>query len=366
MRRALEKTKPKSPGQGDSAASPLFVTLARGGDFALSCPGRWFHKASLPKGLVALLVVVLWSAAPALAKPKRETPVQPAPQSTPAKPKIIPGADPGGGAVALIGAGENYTLPAIANRLARDGEGDIIGLDFVDRDNRPFDPGPELAPSPFGVSPMGTTLASVLLREAPRGRLVPVRLRLGDPRHFGGAAAFVAATPARIALVAFTTPNRVDWEPFLQAASAAPNVLFVLPAGDDDLELDEKPRFPASLGLANAIVVTATQAEGRMLPMANRGARSIDVAVPAERLQALAQNGAAVAVSGSVYAAARIAGLAARLLEANARLSVGELKGRILAAAVPMPHDPRTGVAAPRTRHGWIANPEAVPLATKP
>ena len=41
--------------------------------------------------------------------------------------------------------GIDYTLPQIAQRLARDGEGELIGLDLVDNDNRPFSGGRDRA-----------------------------------------------------------------------------------------------------------------------------------------------------------------------------------------------------------------------------
>src|SRR5262245_39161047 len=54
------------------------------------------------------------------------------------KPPLPAGRDPGGVAIAFIGTGIDYTLPLIAQRLARDGEGELIGWDVVDNDNRPF------------------------------------------------------------------------------------------------------------------------------------------------------------------------------------------------------------------------------------
>ena len=289
-------------------------------------------------------------------------------QGTPAKPRIIPGSDPGGVAVALIGSGVNYTLPVIASRLARDGEGDIIGLDFVDRDNRPYDTGPDLAPAPDGGSPTGTTPASVILAEAPRARLVPVRLRLGEPRHLGGAMVFVASTPARVLVVAFSTANRADWEPFAQIAStppAASKVLIVLSAGDTAVDLDKQPAYPAGLGLANALVVTAADQNGRLLSDGAFGAVTVDLAVPARAHPALARDGTAIEASGSMIATARVAAIAARILDADPKLSVAQLKARILAAATPMPL-PLSGEPIPRTRSGWIANPEAIGYKIKP
>ena len=56
-----------------------------------------------------------------------------------AKPSVPSGRDPGGVAIALIGTGIDYTLPLLARRLARDGEGELIGWDLEDKDRKPFD-----------------------------------------------------------------------------------------------------------------------------------------------------------------------------------------------------------------------------------
>lgn len=305
--------------------------------------------------VIAGAVVLCGFVAPeiASAQAKKDKAPQATAQPSSAKPKIPAGSDPGGVAVAIIGSGVNYTLPQISSRLARDGEGDIIGLDFIDRDNRPFDvAGPDATPD--GIRPHGTTLASVLLADAPKARLVPVRIGMGEPRQFGGAVAFVASTPARIALVAFSSSNRADWEPFEQAAKAAPNVLFVLPAGDNGQDLDTAPLYPANLGLVNAIVVTAAEAgwDGN-LPAVNAGGTTVDIEItPAARIKALAANGVEVTVGGSGYAAARVAALAANFQHGISIMSAAELKAKIIAQVKrPEPNN------APRTRHGTIAYP---------
>lgn len=331
-------------------------------------------NVSCALAIVAGLLIGLYGALPAAAQTKRAPVPQPAPQVLPQKPKIIPGGDPGGVAVAIIGTGVNYTLPAIANRLARDGEGDIIGLDMLDGDNRPFERDPVIyrdwgagiigGPA-TGVRPWGTTLVSVLLAKAPRARLVPVRLPHQSPQ-LGGAVAFVAATPARVALLGL--PDGAGYEGIVlqQVGTLAPQVLFVIAAGDHGLNLDEKPPWPSGLGFANAIVVTALNAEGRMLPKANTGTKTIDVAVLAENVAGLTFEGVPVQVAGTTYAAAQIAALAARLLEANPKLTTTELKALVLAAAAPVPPDTKTGIAGLPTRFGAIANPDAVTYKAKP
>ena len=49
--------------------------------------------------------------------------------------------------VALLGPGIDYRLPELQKNLARDGEGDLIGWDFADSDNKPFADG-EQGPRP--------------------------------------------------------------------------------------------------------------------------------------------------------------------------------------------------------------------------
>src|SRR5215813_6387373 len=89
----------------------------------------------------------------------------------PKKPPVPPGRDPGGVAVALIGTGIDYTLPQVASRLARDGEGELIGWDLQDEDRRPFDRSKGSAPPEWGGD--GTLIASLLVRDG-AVRLVPV------------------------------------------------------------------------------------------------------------------------------------------------------------------------------------------------
>jgi hypothetical protein len=229
------------------------------------------------------------------------------------KPPLPPGRDPGGIAVALIGTGVDYTLLEVARGLARDGEGDLIGLDLVDNDNRPLGDGG------------GTRLAVALLDKEIGARLVPVRAALQDPTSLARAAAFIARTPARLAVVALSSRRAEDWQPFRQAAERSPQLLFVVAAGDDGRDLDREPEYPAGLGLANVLVVTAAiLQEGeprkiRLLANANWGAGTVD----------------AVALAADSLLAASVAAKAAAALLAEAPSPSGaELKQRLIRSAL--------------------------------
>lgn len=141
------------------------------------------------------------------------------------KSKVPPGTDPGGIAIALIAYGIDYTDPEIAPRLARDGEGDIVGWDFVAGDNRPYAAGAE-----NGVD--GTRLAKLILSAYARGRLVPVRVASSDSAQFAQALRFVMQSPARIVAIPIWNARPGVADMLSAAAAQAPGTLFVIPAGE--------------------------------------------------------------------------------------------------------------------------------------
>jgi hypothetical protein len=192
-------------------------------------------------------------------------------------PPMPPGLDPGGTAIALLSTGLDYTDPDIARRLARDGEGVVMGWDFATNDNHPFDRDGGRTPPNWGGS--GSALAK--LAGPPAVRLVPVRINPTDPLSIARAAAFVARTPARIVVVPMWSANATDWEPFRQAAEHFKDILFIAAAGDEGRQIDANPPFPAALRLANVLVVTAplTQVNAQTPP--NTGPHTIDAVVVA-------------------------------------------------------------------------------------
>jgi hypothetical protein len=184
-------------------------------------------------------------------------------------PKLPIGRDPGGIAVALVTTGLDYTHPDLAPRLARDGEGELIGWDFVDSDNRPFAAKPAQA---AGEASEGTELARLLLAVYARARLVPVRVKAGDPVSVAQAVAFVSRTPARIVAIPFASATRADWEPFRQAAERlGKELLLVVPAGEAS---DTGEAWPAAFSLPNAVAVAPAPP-----PVAAAGAQTADAYV---------------------------------------------------------------------------------------
>lgn len=265
-------------------------------------------------------------------------------------PPVPPGTDPGGVAVGHIDSGVNYLLPKIADRLARAADGKLQGLDFWDEDDRPFDI--DTGRSAFFPIRHGTTVASVLLREAPTARLVPYRYPRPDLTRMGPLLAHMAKLGVRIAMMPLGSRQSSDWQAFQEAASRHSEILFIVSAGNDGRNIDSDPLYPASLALENMIVVTSSDAFGRLAQGSNWGENSVDIMVPGEKVEVIDHRGAAGIASGSSFAVPRVAALAARLAEAHPEWTVAEL-----GAAIRKRAGRSFERGAAKVGWGWIPNP---------
>jgi len=170
----------------------------------------------------------------------------------PEKPAVPPDRDPGGVLVALLSTGIDYRLPALSARLARDGEGEIVGWDIVDNDRLPFDMGEGNAPTEQGGD--GTAIASRVLANGAPVRLAPIRIDAEDASSIARGVRLAGQIRARIVLVPMWSRESARWHLFVTAAGAQPGTLFVLSAAEG-----AKPEeaFPAAFALDNAIVVSS-------------------------------------------------------------------------------------------------------------
>lgn len=249
------------------------------------------------------------------------------------KPRVPAGGDPGGVAVAIIGPGIDYTWPELAVRLARDGEGEIIGWDFVDGDRRPYEP---CARAEIESNGTCATLRARQIVSAARGvRLVAIRAAAHRPQTLVQAFGLLAQTRARIVLLSPSGPSQpapLDARFLREAAQRHPALLIVAGA------LSSGGVADGAVWPDNVIVVAA--AEG------DEAVASVELRVPA----------GAVAQRHEI-AAARVAALAARILAGEPALAPAALKQRIVALAIPRAPPVAPGGPAP-ARFGEIALPD--------
>ncbi|MGE0846783.1 MAG: S8 family serine peptidase [Flavobacteriaceae bacterium] len=265
-------------------------------------------------------------------------------------PPIPRGADPGGVTVAQVDTGVDYLQPRIARQIARDGDGKPVAFDFTDDDGLPYDTDP--ARDVLFAKRHGTYTASILLTEAPQARLVPIRIPPGPGPDYGRIVDTAAQVGARILLMPLGTYKREDWTDFAAALGRHPDMLAVVSAGNEGRDIDAEPVFPAALSNDNLLVVTSTLPDGALARESNWGGEAVDVAVPAEKIVVLGPQAKPREVSGTSFAAPRVAALAVRLAAAHPDWTARELKEAIAARALALADSGRP------IRFGHIPHPE--------
>jgi hypothetical protein len=267
----------------------------------------------------------------------------------PAVPRLAPQAIDGRPIrVAMVDSGVNYLLPVIQQSLARSPEGQLVGYDFWDMDERPFDS----HPSKSGiVQRHGTQTASLLIKEAPFVRLVPYRYPRPDMQRMEQLLQHAAVHDVRIMGLALGGNRKEDWAPFESAAKLHPQILIIASAGNNGRDIDKEPVYPASLTIPNLLVVTSADDFVRPARGVNWGRRSVDYMVPAEMQTVIRFDGTEAQVSGSSYAVPRVVALAARLLKHNPSLDTQALIANIRAKFA-------NGVVPRQIGQGYIHDPQ--------
>lgn len=233
-------------------------------------------------------------------------------------PRMPPGKHLGGIPVAIVGHGLDYRRPDIAQRLARDGEGEAIAWDFSDNDARPF-----------SAEGRDQPLAAVVLAEGQAATLILTRTAAGAEAQIAAALRFIAETPARIALVAADPGRPIARAHLAAAARQLPRLLLIVPARH--VSGIAEPSEPGGL-----LVVGAGE----------DATPHSDVASTLEsRPGSFVEQATAAGHSPDDISAARVAALAARLLAIAPDLAGQGLKSKVLSFAKPnkpgaVPHIP--------------------------
>ena len=217
--------------------------------------------------------------------------------------------------VGMIDSGVNYTLSQINERLARDQDGELIGYDFWENDNLPFDV--HFSFSPFRIVRHGTGTASLLLQEAPFVDLVPYRYPRPDMTRMQDLIEHAATNQVYIIGIPLGGNDVDEWNSFVMAAKQHPDILFIASAGNNGRNIDQQPVYPASLDIDNLLVVTS--ADDFIVPAerVNWGRTTVDYMLPAEEQPIINFRGEKTTASGSSYAVPRAVALAAKFLKRN-------------------------------------------------
>ncbi len=117
-------------------------------------------------------------------------------------------------------------------------------------------------------------------------------------------------------------------EPLLEAIRALleENIIFVNSAGNDHLNLENYPLYPACYNLKNVIVVTSVNQDGYLSTFANYGIEYVDIAAPGENIFTCDLNNNFKFISGTSFAAANVSGIAALLFSLSPHLLATQIK----------------------------------------
>lgn len=233
------------------------------------------------------------------------------------EPPVPPGLSAAGAVmIALLGPGIDYRLPELQRHLARDGEGDLIGWDFSDSDNRPFAEGGP-----------GTEAARIIATHAPNAQLICVKEKPGEPHSFGHLMTFVANTPARIIVWLDADPNRPDWPILAQAIKRFSDRLFIIGTIEKPVAIAGSPQYLGVQDAANALIIAADDTKGAPPVQQAPSALVTTITITQDPAAALA------AASPAVVAATIASALAARAFHNGPQLSVANVKELIATAA---------------------------------
>ena len=249
--------------------------------------------------------------------------------------------------LALVDTGVNYNLPMVQKNLAIDQDGQLIGYDFWDNDNRPFDKDPRR--NAFFPLHHGTTVFSALSHELGDLKIAIYRFPAENMCLFSNLIDHAHRAGIKIINMSMGSYSRDDWICFYDGAKKHPNILFVISAGNDGFDIDSNPVFPASLDLEHMVVVTSSDQFGRLPPQSNYGQVSVDLMVPAEKVDVFDHRGVYTTAGGSSYAAPRVAALAARYLTENTGASTADIIDFLKSRAINSRSSP--------VSFGWIPDP---------
>jgi hypothetical protein len=241
--------------------------------------------------------------------------------------------------VGHIDSGIDYRRPAFQQYLIYDQSGALVAQDMWDGDNQPFDA--SVSQSPFYPQNHGSYVVDILHQSGVGFQLLPVRYPRPDMALLGDAVDWLAAQNARIVMMPLGSQSPDDWTYFFTAAERHPEILFIISAGNNGVDLDELPIYPAVNALDNAITVTSTMPDGRLAEGSNFGI-AVDIGLPAENLLATGVNAHQRMMSGSSFAVPKLTAYV--ICIANAA-TPNRPKGKALAQAVKSNLSPAASAA---------------------
>jgi thermitase len=114
------------------------------------------------------------------------------------------------------------------------------------------------------------------------------------------------------------------------------DILFVAAAGNSSTDNDRRPHYPSNYNVANVISVAALDRHDQLASFSNFGAKTVAIAAPGVDILSTWLGNGYEEKSGTSMATPVVAGVAALVLAENPRMSVDDLRKKLLASTDPI------------------------------
>jgi subtilisin family serine protease len=212
---------------------------------------------------------------------------------------------------------------------------DVVGWDFYNRDNRPWDDnghGTHTSGTLGATGGNGAGISGV----SPRVSIMPLKFlsRYGS----GSTEDAILAINYAVKAGAHILSNSWGGDEYSQAlqetiaAAGEKNVLFVAAAGNDGTDNDATPMYPASYDLPNIVSVAASDSNDLLADFSNFGFKTVHLAAPGDVIHSTLPSNRYGIMSGTSMACPVVAGAAALLKAHRPTLSAVALKDILLSS----------------------------------
>lgn len=263
--------------------------------------------------------------------------------------------------VAVLDSGVDYSHPDLANNiwtrpeiikgyqdddLTSDGAiDDVHGFNFVDDNDDPMDDNGH-----------GTHCAGIIGAEGDNGlgiagvnwnvKIMPLRFMdadgIGTTKDAIEAINYVidrkrAGVNVRIISASWgsTAKSRALEDVIRRAFDEG--ILFVAAAGNSSSNNDQTPHYPSSYNLGNVVSVAALDRNDQLTSFSNYGAKSVHIAAPGQEILSTWLEHGFTEKRGTSMATPFVSGVAALILSQNPKMSVNDLRARLLKSVDVLP-----------------------------
>lgn len=183
----------------------------------------------------------------------------------------------------------------------------------------------------------GTEMAAIVHEVAPRSRLLVLKALGGDGGTDAEVASAIRYGVSRGARIINLSAEGAAPEPAIRSAisyAGRHGALVVVAAGNDGIDSDTFPSYPAGYSLSNMVAVAATDGRGHLAVGSDWGSGRIALGALGVNVPTISLTGTPIEVSGTSPAAAITSGVAALVIARQPRISTAQLHRDLLTGVI--------------------------------